>query len=503
MPARLEAAASWDSADAVVVVTDALDNTPEDVRSSVLAAAQLDATLSSSVSFLIHEEVPGQRMVISPTGRLDRPWDDVRRIAEAAAAGIRRARDAGAKRPFLEISPLEGDARYTHAVPVAVLGALEGLWEPLEAREAHGEEVEPIEAVLAHISPTTHRWVSAVETGTRLARDLCGTQPERMTPIAFADYCVAAFADTDVEVEVKDDLLASYPLLSAVARASTPVPRHHPRVVRLVWEGEGPIEQTVLLAGKGVTYDTGGADLKTGGHMAGMSRDKGGAAAVAGFVKAIAGIAPKGLRVVAELGLVRNDIGSEAFVTDEIITGHSGCRVRIGNTDAEGRLVLADLLSHLREDAATSPSPHVFSCATLTGHSVIAAGPYSIALDNGAACGMAESLARTGDAWGDPFEISRLRREDVAFVAPRTRADDVISCNNKPSSATPRGHQFPAAFLAIASGLADRDVPSEHPIPFTHLDIGGSGVEDLDWQHGAPTGRPVRALCARFAPLVD
>jgi leucyl aminopeptidase len=179
----------------------------------------------------------------------------------------------------------------------------------------------------------------------------------------------------------------------------------------------------------------------------------------------------------------------------------SGVRVRIGNTDAEGRLVLADLLSHLRVRALKEHNPRIFSVATLTGHAGRAVGPYNIALDNGPAraAGVAVQLGEQGDQWGDPFEISRLRREDYDFVQPRTKADDLLSCNNLPSSGTARGHQFPAAFLVIASGLDKHGTDSNQPLCFTHIDIGGSGAEGGDWQHGRPTGKPLVALLASFS----
>jgi leucyl aminopeptidase len=147
-----------------------------------------------------------------------------------------------------------------------------------------------------------------------------------------------------------------------------------------------------------------------------------------------------GLRLKAELGVVRNSIGADSYVADEIIQSHGGARVRVGNTDAEGRMVLADLLSHLRIEAKKSPSPHLFSVATLTGHAVRAVGPYSIALDNGPARQnlAAETLQLHGEAFGDPFEVTRLRREDWDFVAPSSKAWDVLQCNNLPSSGTPR-----------------------------------------------------------------
>ena len=90
--------------------------------------------------------------------------------------------------------------------------------------------------------------------------------------------------------------------------------------------------------------------------------------------------------------------------------------------------------------------------AVTVGHAVRAMGPYSLAMDNGPARAdeTADRLGKVGDLWGDPVEVSRLRREDFDFVKPRSRADDVLSCNNAPSSETPRGHQFPMAFLIRA-----------------------------------------------------
>ncbi len=324
-----------------------------------------------------------------------------------------------------------------------------------------------------------------------------------MAPPRLADLCEARFEGTPVRVEVLSDrrvLEREYPLLSAVARASTAVTRHAPRVVRLEYEGDGPIERTLLFAGKGVTYDTGGADLKVGGHMAGMSRDKGGAAAVVGLFGAAAVLRPRGIRLIAEVGAVRNSIGADAYVTDEVVKAHSGIRVRVGNTDAEGRLVMADLLSHCRVRAADATAPHLFTVATLTGHAVLAVGPYSIAMDNGPAraAGAAVALAEVGEAMGDPFHVSRLRREDVDFVKPRSRSEDVLSCNNKPSSSTARGHQFPMAFLLKAAGLERHGNNARTPLPYTHLDIAGSAMENLDWQHGRPTGAPIPALVSRY-----
>ncbi len=82
----------------------------------------------------------------------------------------------------------------------------------------------------------------------------------------------------------------------------------------------------MFLVGKGVCYDTGGADVKTGGAMRGMSRDKGGAAAVAGFLKTVGALQPTTVNVSASLAFVRNSVGSDAYVSDEIIVSRAGLR---------------------------------------------------------------------------------------------------------------------------------------------------------------------------------
>lgn len=498
--------------DAVVVVTPTLDLGLAPLQGPLRAAAGVDARVGQDVTLIVAPSLAGGRLIVAPTGPLGREIDDVRRFGDAARAGVQRARDAGAIRPLLYLPRRGPGAVYDRALEVALLGALAGLWEPLEAREAHGEGVEPVRT-LGFTAPELMstdgvvELIAALEAGRRLARDLGGAEPERMSPRIFADSCKAVFSGSPVTASVLDDadrLALEYPLLHAVGRASLDVGRHRPTVVRLEYTGEGPIEETLLLAGKGLVYDTGGADLKVGGHMAGMSRDKCGAATVAGLLRVVSALQPRNLRVVAELGCVRNSIGPDAYVSDEILVGHAGVRVRVGNTDAEGRLVMADLLSHLRETALKAVHPRLFTVATLTGHAHRAVGPYPIAMDNGPAraLGVSEQLAETGERWGEPFELSRLRREDVEFVRPRSRADDVLSCNTLPSSATPRGHQFPMAFLMAASGLARHGQDSPSPLAYTHLDIAGCAVEGDDWQNGRPTAIPLTAMAARWVARV-
>lgn len=494
--------------DGVVLVSGDLDHSPHSaIDALVQAARRLDAQFGASASLVAAPTLPGGRLLVRQAGPLNRDWDDVRRFAEAAKQALTRARDAGMQAPLLVVSGRPETPAFAQADVVTLLAGLGALWRPLEAREARGEAaMEPVKTVgyagPGH-APEVVRVAEAIEAGRRLTRDLGGSEPERMAPPRFAQAVKSAFEGTEVQVNVVRDtepLEREYPLLMSVARASMEVERHLPRVVRLEYTPPGPVQRTLLFAGKGVTYDTGGADLKTDGHMAGMSRDKLGAAAVAGLFETARRLAMPGVKLVAELGLVRNSIGSRAFVADEIITAHSGCRVRIGNTDAEGRLVLADLLSHLRLEAQACVEPRLFTVATLTGHAYRAVGPYTLALDNGPARALrtADRLSEVGDLWAEGCEVSRLRPEDYDFIKGRTPADDVLSCNNAASSATARGHQFPMAFLVIAGGLEPHGLDSQAPLPYTHVDIGGSGCEHGDWQHGAPTAVPLVALTAAY-----
>lgn len=483
--------------DAVVVVTSSLDNIEFD-EISLLAShgANIDARVGRSATLLFAPGLAGGRLIVSPVQNHASDVQDVRGYADAARKGLSLAKEAGARKPLLVVSP-SLQSKYRHSLQVAALACGQELWQALELREAVKQR-DNIESIGLLVSTEQANLLNAIETGRHLARDLCGTEPERMSAPNFAQYCVNAFENTCLKVAVIEDrdvLERDYPLLSAVGRSSFAVPRHQPRVVKVEYCADGDIERSYFFAGKGVVYDTGGADIKVAGGMAGMSRDKGGAAAVAGLMKTLSILKPKGIRVVAELGLVRNSIGSEAFVTDEIITSHAGVRVRIGNTDAEGRLVLADLLSHLRLKAISAPKAQLFSVATLTGHVVRCYGGYTAVVENSVAReqGVGERLQQLGEAWGEPLELSRLRREDYAKIVDPSGAADVLSSNNAPSSVTARGHQYPAAFLLEASGLQAHGLNGDKPLAYAHVDIAGSATEG-DPLYGKPTAASLVGL---------
>jgi len=291
-----------------------------------------------------------------------------------------------------------------------------------------------------------------------------------------------------------------YPCYAAVDRQAAFVPRHAGRVIWMEYQGEGPVESTLFLVGKGITYDTGGADIKAGGVMAGMHRDKCGAATVAGFFKVLDILKPKNVKVVGGLAVCRNSVGAECYVADEIITSRAGVRVRIGNTDAEGRMAMVDLLCQVKEMALLATNPHLMTVATLTGHAIIAMGDkYTIIMENGPAKKrkMAAHVQAVGDSIGDPFEVSNIRREDYVFNKGKSEYEDILQANNAPSSRTPRGHQIPASYMIVTSGLDKHGVDSPRPLPYCHVDIAGSSGPFP----GVPTGAPLPTMTKYFLGL--
>lgn len=484
--------------DGVVVVGSSVNAIPHDVLKVPLKAV-VDADAAAEHGLFVAPGKDVKRVIFSGTGPLDKDYDDVRSFAEAAEKGVKRAIEAGCEAPMLYVQNTD---KFPQAETVAILGALKALYVPLEVREqvpTKATKVKSFGVFNSGKSDKNLQLAQALELGRIVSRDIGGSDPERMAAPRVEEYVKKVFEKSSVKVEVikgQETFTKEYPCLAAVNRCAGGHPRHDGRVIWLTYEPQGPVEKTVMLVGKGITYDTGGADIKAGGIMAGMSRDKCGAADVAGFLKVVDTLRPKNVKVVGAMAVVRNSVGSNCYVSDEIITSRAGVRLRVGNTDAEGRMVMVDVLCHMKEKALKEKNPHLFTIATLTGHACLAVGPYSAVMDNGPANkeGFARKLQETGELYGDPFEVSTIRREDYSLNKCKGEYVDVIQCNSLPSSRTPRGHQFPGAFLNLVSGLDKHMVSSKHPIKYSHMDVAGSSG---DLPH-VPTASSVVALAMHF-----
>jgi leucyl aminopeptidase len=208
--------------------------------------------------------------------------------------------------------------------------------------------------------------VTRIAAGVFLARDLINTPSNDMGPVELADAArdLAGRHGAKISFIVGDALLkANYPLVHAVGRASS----RAPRLIDLVWGRAGAPK--VTLVGKGVCFDSGGLDLKTAAGMLTMKKDMGGAATVLGLAHMIMD-AKLDVRLRVLIPAVENSVSANAYRPGDVLTSRKGLTVEIGNTDAEGRLVLADALAE-----ADSEKPELLiDIATLTGAARAATG---------------------------------------------------------------------------------------------------------------------------------
>jgi leucyl aminopeptidase len=308
-----------------------------------------------------------------------------------------------------------------------------------------------------------------------LARDLATTPASDMGPEELADAAkkVAKAEGAKCRVVIGDKLLdENYPTIHAVGRAST----RAPRLVDIIWGDEnGP---KVTLVGKGVCFDTGGLDLKPAASMLNMKKDMAGAAIMLGLGQAImrAGLKVR-LRVL--LPCVENSVAGNAMRPRDIIKTRKGLTVEIGNTDAEGRLILCDALS----EASDEKPEMIVDCATLTGAARVALGPELPALfcNND---GLASALLAAGAAEDDPMWRLPL------YKPYRRLIDSKVADLNNVSDG-PQGGAITAALYL--NEFVDPGVP------WAHLDV-------MAWNSRSRPGRPegaeaqtLRALYAHIA----
>ncbi len=261
-----------------------------------------------------------------------------------------------------------------------------------------------------------------------LARDLINTPANDLGPEELEEAVrgVATHFGASCDVVAGDDLLAqNFPLIHAVGRASS----REPRLIDLRWGEEA--DPKITLIGKGICFDTGGLNIKFGPAMALMKKDMGGAATALALA---AMIMSAGLKVRLRLLIpaAENAISGNAFRPGDVLTSRAGLTVEVGDTDAEGRLVLADALT-----LADSEKPdHIISFATLTGSARIALGPdlppvYST--DAALASALTETGRRLGDPmWPMPFwqpydALLDSRIADVNSIYPEPFAGSVIA----------------------------------------------------------------------------
>ncbi len=352
----------------------------------------------------------------------------------------------------------------------AALGFLLGAYR---YRAYKAPKREPSHLSAADVSPGA----ASLAASAWLVRDLINAPANLLGPAELAD-AVLALATTyraDPHRVAGDALIRDYPAVATVGQGSS----RPPVVAGFTWRGSRAHDDSPLVAlcGKGVVFDTGGYDIKPSEGMLRMKKDMGGAATVLGLARAIMQ-ADLPLRLLVRVGCVENSISGNAMRPLDVLRTRRGLTVEVGNTDAEGRLVLADLLA----EASDANPALLLDCATLTGAARVALGPDVV------------PLFGNDDPWCDAIVAAGLATHDPLWRMPLWDGYDswldssVADMNNvatKPFAGAITAALFLRRFVAPGT-------------PWVHLDL-------YAWNDttrpGKPEGGEAQALRALYSAV--
>lgn len=296
----------------------------------------------------------------------------------------------------------------------------------------------------------------AIARACAIARQMVDSPPNHMGPaeIEAAARAIAGQHGADISVVTGDALLeANYPAVHAVGRAATTA--RAPRIIEMHWNSDASDLPLLALVGKGVVFDSGGLDIKPAAGMRNMKKDMGGAAHALALAWLVMTLRLK-VRLVVLVPAVENAISGESFRPGDIIETRRGLSVEIGNTDAEGRVILSDALAR-----ASELSPDLtLDFATLTGAARIALGPELVPLysDDEA---LAQDLIEAGREVGDPLWRMPLWPGYRSAIEP-----DIADLRNDSADWAQAGSVMAALFLqrfAPERGWAHMDIFAWNP----------------------------------------
>jgi leucyl aminopeptidase len=426
-------------------------------------------------------DVDGQRTAVAGLGKLA----DADAVRTAVAGAARETRRVGGTLAYVVNDSLALSA--SEQARAAADGLVFGTYDTRKwrSREITGKKDFERLAIVGGDENATEAADRAarVATWANHSRDLSNAPPNELTPERLAERA-AEFAPDGVEVEAFDRnkiLELGMGSFAAVAQGA----HNEPRLIVMRYEPEGAKGDVTLgLVGKAITFDTGGISLKPAKGMENMKGDMSGGAAV---VAATCAIADLGLpvRTIAVVASTENMPSGHAYRPGDIITAANGKTIEVTNTDAEGRLVLADALWYAREQGAT----HVMDLATLTGAMVVALGDFYAGFfandDDWAGRIYAAGEASGDHIWRFPLH-PRYRRYVKSSYADMMNSSDLREA----------GAVLAAEFLKEFAGEG----------PWAHLDIAGPAFlersrGDYLWQPGG-SGYGVRLIAELATQLV-
>jgi leucyl aminopeptidase len=315
-----------------------------------------------------------------------------------------------------------------------------------------------------------------VANATNFTRDIVNTTPDDCYPAVMADIAIALSKDNEMDLTIlksKEMRKEKMETLLAVARAS----RHRPRVIHLSHKPKNP-KAVITLVGKGLTYDSGGLSLKPADYMVTMKSDKSGGSAVLGIMKAVSEL-NLDVEVHGFVGAVENMIGGDAYKPDDVLTAKNGKTIEVRNTDAEGRLVLADTLCYAQQEVKAD---YIFDFATLTGACVVGVGHYTSGVMGNAEQPkeMVIDAAQNAGELATKLDFNRYLKKTL-----KSDIADLCNISNTRYGGAITAGQFLSEFI-----------DENHKEKWAHIDIAGPAFVEHVWgenPHGA-SGAGVRMM---------
>jgi len=319
---------------------------------------------------------------------------------------------------------------------------------------------------------------------TNFTRDIVNTTPDDCYPETMANIAEELAKNSNLKCKIlKPKALRKEKMetLLAVARAS----RHKPRVIHLTHKPKNA-KTVITLVGKGLTYDSGGLSLKPADYMVTMKSDKSGGSAVLGIMKAISEMNLP-IEVHGFVGAVENMIGGDAYKPDDVLTAKNGKTIEIRNTDAEGRLVLADTLCYAQQEVKAD---YLFDFATLTGACVVGVGHYTSGVMGNAdePKDLVVKMAAQAGELASTLDFNRHLKKTI-----KSEIADVCNISSTRYGGAITAGQFLSEFI-----------DDDHKDKWAHIDIAGPAFVEHAWAenpHGA-SGAGVRMMIRLIEKLV-
>jgi leucyl aminopeptidase len=436
-----------------------LDQAAGGALADVLGAEKFQAKVGHVTHLHTNGRLPARRVVVVGLGRRTDTTPEV--LRRAAAAGLRRARELGARAVAIEVlgDRLPARQRAQAVVEGAILGTYTFDRYKREKSDKQVESLQVAEPDGRHRREATEgaRRGQVFAEATWFARDLVNAPANDVTPSHLAKVAQDIATGAGLHVEVLDRpecrKLGMGMFLGVAAGSEQP-----PKFIHLTYTPTGRRRRRVAVIGKGITFDSGGLDLKPAEGMLRMKDDMSGAAAVLGVMRALPSLKPA-VEVHGLIAATENMPSGSAIRPGDVLRAMNGTTVEIGNTDAEGRLTLGDAISYAAQKV---DADEIVDLATLTGACVVALGPLVSGLfANDQA--LADRLVAAAEAAGE-----RVWQLPLVDEYREHLKSDVADLNN----VGPRGGG------AITAGLFLKEFAGERP--WAHLDIAGPAFVEKD-----------------------